>query len=92
MVKPSPVALVRLVGGNRRRYGGYIAHLGVLTFALGIAASSTFRTEREATLKQGRGDGRAGRSPSAWTRCCGREEPQRIGRWSPAVTHPEGRA
>jgi len=41
----SPViALGRLVGANRRRYGGYIAHLGVLTLTLGIAASSTFRT------------------------------------------------
>ena len=25
------LALTRLVGGNRRRYGGYVAHLGVLT-------------------------------------------------------------
>jgi cytochrome c-type biogenesis protein CcmF len=48
-----PVALVRLVGANRRRYGGYIAHLGVLTFTLGIGASATFRTEREATLRKG---------------------------------------
>ena len=48
-----PVALVRLVTGNRRRYGGYIAHIGVLTLTLGIAASSTFRTEREATLRKG---------------------------------------
>jgi len=50
----SPViALGRLVGANRRRYGGYIAHLGVLTLTLGIAASSTFRTEREGTLQKG---------------------------------------
>ena len=48
-----PMALVRLVGANRRRYGGYIAHLGVLTFTLGIGASATFRTEREATLRKG---------------------------------------
>jgi cytochrome c-type biogenesis protein CcmF len=48
-----PVALARLIGGNRRRYGGYIAHLGVLTVTLGIGASSTFRTEREATLRKG---------------------------------------
>jgi len=46
-------ALVRLVGGNRRRYGGYVAHLGIFVSALGIAASSAFRTEREATLKPG---------------------------------------
>lgn len=48
-----PVALARLVGANRRRYGGYIAHLGVLTLTLGVAASSLFRTEREATLQAG---------------------------------------
>ena len=48
-----PVALARLVGANRRRYGGYIAHLGVLTVTLGIGASATFRSEREATLKKG---------------------------------------
>ena len=48
-----PVALARLIGANRRRYGGYIAHLGVLTVTLGIGASSTFRSEREATLRKG---------------------------------------
>ena len=46
-------ALARLVGGNRRRYGGYVAHLGVFLVALGIAASQSFRSEREATLKPG---------------------------------------
>jgi len=48
-----PVALARLIGANRRRYGGYIAHLGILTFTLGIGASSIFRAEREATLRKG---------------------------------------
>ena len=47
------MALARLIGANRRRYGGYIAHIGVLTVTLGIGASSTFRTEREATLRKG---------------------------------------
>lgn len=47
------LALGRLVGANRRRYGGYIAHIGVIAMTLGIAASSTFRHEREATLKKG---------------------------------------
>ena len=37
-------ALVRLVGGNRRRYGGYVAHLGVCLVALGVAASSSLRS------------------------------------------------
>jgi cytochrome c-type biogenesis protein CcmF len=46
-------AILRLVASNRRRYGGYIAHFGVFFVALGIAMSSTMRTEREATLKAG---------------------------------------
>ncbi|HSM36647.1 MAG TPA: heme lyase CcmF/NrfE family subunit [Longimicrobiales bacterium] len=47
------VALGRLVRSNGRRYGGYIAHLGVLAMAVGIAASSAFRTEVERTLRPG---------------------------------------
>ncbi len=47
------LALKRLVDANRRRYGGYIEHVGVILVALGIAASSTFKTEHEATLKKG---------------------------------------
>ncbi|HEX6939571.1 MAG TPA: heme lyase CcmF/NrfE family subunit [Longimicrobiales bacterium] len=49
-----PLAVLgRLVAANRRRYGGYIAHLGVVSVAVGIAASSTFRIERDATLDRG---------------------------------------
>ena len=69
-------ALVRLVGGNRHRYGGYTAHLGIILIALGIAASSTFRSEHEATIKPGETIALAGhtlRLKEMW----GREEPQR---------------
>ncbi|HEU4996663.1 MAG TPA: heme lyase CcmF/NrfE family subunit [Gemmatimonadaceae bacterium] len=69
-------ALVRLIGGNRRRYGGYVAHIGVLFVALGVAASSAFRTEREATLLPGDSltvAGQTVRLKNVW----GREEPQR---------------
>jgi cytochrome c-type biogenesis protein CcmF len=69
-------ALVRLIRGNRRRYGGYLAHIGALFVALGITASSTFRTEREATLLPGETLTVAGntvRLKNVW----GREEPQR---------------
>jgi cytochrome c-type biogenesis protein CcmF len=69
-------ALARLVAGNRRRYGGYMAHIGVLFVALGIAASSSFRSEREATLKRGETltvSGHTVRLKDVW----GREEPQR---------------
>ncbi len=46
-------ALTGLVNANRRRYGGYLAHIGVVAMAVGITASSTFRYEREATLAPG---------------------------------------
>ena len=69
-------ALARLVNANRRRYGGYVAHLGVLCVALGITASSSFRREREATIKPGESitvSGHTVRLRGVW----GREEPQR---------------
>jgi cytochrome c-type biogenesis protein CcmF len=49
----APRALVRLVGKNRRRYGGYIIHVGVVSMFVGIAASSVFRIETTQTLKPG---------------------------------------
>ncbi|GMV09218.1 MAG: hypothetical protein AMXMBFR55_09520 [Gemmatimonadota bacterium] len=69
-------ALARLVGANRRRYGGYVAHLGVVAVALAIAASSTFRSEHEATLKKGESM-RAGAFELRLLEVYGREEPQR---------------
>jgi len=72
-----PVALVRLVGANRRRYGGYLAHIGIITVAAGVTASSTFRFEREATLAPGQAmpvkDDLSVRLKTLW----GKEEPQR---------------
>ena len=70
------MALVRLTSANGRRYGGYVAHIGALIVALGVTASSTFRSEREATLLPGETLTVAGRTvqlKSVW----GREEPQR---------------
>jgi cytochrome c-type biogenesis protein CcmF len=46
-------ALFSLFRINPRRYGGYTAHIGLIIAALGIAASSVFRLEREATMKPG---------------------------------------
>ncbi|MEO8333428.1 MAG: heme lyase CcmF/NrfE family subunit [bacterium] len=69
-------ALVRLIGGNRRRYGGYIAHLGIFLVALGVTASSSLRAESEGTLKPGETltvAGRTVRLKQVW----GREERQR---------------
>jgi cytochrome c-type biogenesis protein CcmF len=37
-----PLALVSMIRRNRRRYGGYIVHVGITVLLLGIAASSTF--------------------------------------------------
>lgn len=36
-----------------RRFGGQVAHLGVALMAVGIAVSSTYQVERQATLRQG---------------------------------------
>jgi cytochrome c-type biogenesis protein CcmF len=49
----APQALVRVVGKNRRRYGGYVVHVGIVMMFVGIAASSAFRIEAQRTLKPG---------------------------------------
>jgi cytochrome c-type biogenesis protein CcmF len=46
------VALARLVGRNRRRYGGYLVHAGVLIYFVAFSGMA-FRREMEATLKPG---------------------------------------
>jgi cytochrome c-type biogenesis protein CcmF len=48
-----PVALVRLTGRNRRRYGGYVIHLGVVLMALGVIGIELFQTETQGTIKKG---------------------------------------
>ncbi len=47
------LALWRLAGRNRRRYGGYIIHVGVILMALGIIGIKLFQTETQQTLKPG---------------------------------------
>jgi cytochrome c-type biogenesis protein CcmF len=47
------VALWRVCTSNRRRYGGYVVHAGILVLAVGVAASATFRREQEWTLERG---------------------------------------
>jgi len=51
--EPPPLALTRLVRRNRRRYGGYIVHLGVAVALIGIAASTSFQHARRADLTPG---------------------------------------
>ena len=69
-------ALYRLIVGNRRRYGGYVAHLGLFVAAAGISASSAFRTEAEATLKPGESL-TVGKTTARLKDVWGRDEPQR---------------
>ena len=47
------LALWRLAGRNRRRYGGYIIHLGVVLMAIGIIGTELFQTETQGTIPQG---------------------------------------
>jgi cytochrome c-type biogenesis protein CcmF len=47
-----PLALVRLVARNRRRYGGYIVHTAIVVYFVAFTGMA-FKTEREATLKPG---------------------------------------
>jgi cytochrome c-type biogenesis protein CcmF len=48
-----PVALWNLAGRNRRRYGGYIIHLGVVLMALGILGIEIFQSETQGTIPAG---------------------------------------
>ena len=47
------LAFWRLVGRNRRRYGGYVVHAAVVLLAIGVAGSSAYQTQRERKLAQG---------------------------------------
>ena len=47
------VALVNLTRRNKRRYGGYVVHVGVVVMAIGITGSGVFQREVEATLQPG---------------------------------------
>jgi cytochrome c-type biogenesis protein CcmF len=48
-----PAVLVAIVSRNRRRYGGYIVHVGIAVLLIGIAASSSFQTNRDVRLRPG---------------------------------------
>ncbi len=54
MVGESPLtALAHLIGKNRRRYGGYVIHVGVVMMFLAITGTSAFREEKQITVKPG---------------------------------------
>jgi len=46
-------AIVNLLTINKRRYGGFIVHLGVLMLFLGMIGSSAFSLEKTATIHKG---------------------------------------
>lgn len=48
-----PVALVRLMTKNRRRYGGYTVHFGIALMAIGIIGSQNFDVETMKTVAIG---------------------------------------
>jgi len=46
-------AFAMLISKNKRRYGGYIVHLGVVLIVIGITSSSTFNVERKVSINTG---------------------------------------
>ncbi|HEV8120043.1 MAG TPA: heme lyase CcmF/NrfE family subunit [Candidatus Polarisedimenticolia bacterium] len=46
-------AFGRLVDRNKRRYGGFVVHLGVALIVIGVTGSSVFKREATATLSRG---------------------------------------
>lgn len=46
-------ALVNLVSRNRRRYGGYLIHIGVIMIALAFVGDAFFKQETQGTLSAG---------------------------------------
>jgi cytochrome c-type biogenesis protein CcmF len=49
----APLALLKLVSNNRRRFGGYIVHLGVIMIALAFIGDAFFKQETQGTLSAG---------------------------------------
>ena len=47
------IAFLRLLSGNRPRYGGYIVHLAIITLAVGVTASSFYSVQSDYSLKPG---------------------------------------
>jgi cytochrome c-type biogenesis protein CcmF len=58
------LAFGRLIARNRRRYGGYVVHVGIVILFIAFAGMA-FRTETEATLRPG--ESATLKSPYGWT-------------------------
>jgi cytochrome c-type biogenesis protein CcmF len=48
-----PAAVYELVARNRRRYGGYIVHLGIVVLIVGLTGSQAFATEHDIAVRRG---------------------------------------
>jgi cytochrome c-type biogenesis protein CcmF len=48
-----PRAVVALFGRNRRRYGGYIVHLGITVIGIGVIGSTLFQQQTQQTIGLG---------------------------------------
>lgn len=48
-----PAAVWKLVGRHRRRYGGYLVHIGVVLLAIGVIGTRLHPYETEAVLRAG---------------------------------------
>ncbi len=46
-------AVVNLVRSNRRRYGGYVVHIGIILIAIGVTGSQFYQIQTNAWLKTG---------------------------------------
>src|SRR5207249_11001343 len=62
--KAYPLAVARLLGRDRRRYGRYIVHTGIVILFVAFAGMA-FKTETEATLRPG--ESASLRSPYGWS-------------------------
>ncbi len=51
--EPVWIAFSRLMGRNRRRYGGYWIHMGVLVMAVGIVGVEIFQEQTQVHMKVG---------------------------------------
>ena len=48
-----PGAFLSMVARNRRRYGGYAVHLGIVVLFIGLAGSKGFATEADVVVPEG---------------------------------------
>jgi cytochrome c-type biogenesis protein CcmF len=83
-------ALWRVSTSNRRRYGGYVVHAGILVIAVGIAASATFRREGEWNIARG-GTQPFGRYQVRFDSVWAVHEPNRDGVIAATTVYADGR-